>query len=167
MVKRMAKVLIILLCTMILSPSGTVEAKKKNYITKASPGNTFKSYMDYRCITNRSSRQYKLQKKAGTNKKNGLRMIEGRYCIALGSYYTRKIGAKVDLVMSSGKVVKCITADMKADRDTVNNHRQHRDGSVAEFVVDTKKLSRKVRRMGDVSYTGPFKGRIKKIRIYK
>ena len=94
-------------------------------------------------------------------------MIDGRYCIALGSYYTRRIGAKVDLVMSSGKVIKCITADMKADKDTVNNHRQHPDGSVAEFVVDTRALSRKVRRMGDVSYISLFKGSIKKIRIYK
>ena len=167
MAKRMAGMLIILLCIMLISPSGITEEKKKRFITKASPGNPFKSYMDYRCITNRSSRQYKLQRKAVTNKSNGLRMIKGRYCIALGSYYTRKIGAKVDLVMGSGKVVKCITADMKSDRDTVNNHRQHRDGSVAEFVVDTRKLSKKVRRMGDVSYTSPFKGRIKKIRIYK
>ena len=167
MAKRMAGMLIILLCIMLISPSGMAEAKKKRFITKASPGNPFKSYMDYRCITNRSSRQYKLQRKAVTNKSNGLRMIKGLYCLALGSYYTRKIGAKVDLVMGSGKVVKCITADMKSDRDTVNNHRQHRDGSVAEFVVDTRKLSKKVRRMGDVSYTSPFKGRIKKIRIYK
>ena len=167
MVKRRARILFFLLCIIMLLPSGSVEAKKTRYVTKASPGNTFKSYMDYRCIKNRSSKQYKLQKKAVTNKKNGIRMIKGRYCIALGSYYTRKIGAKVDLVMGSGRVVKCITADMKADRDTINNHRQHRDGSVAEFVVDTKKLSRKVRRMGDVSYTGLFKGRIRKIRIYK
>ena len=167
MFKRIAMLLMILLCISIIQPGRPADARKKNYVTKASPGNTFKSYMDYRCIRNRSSRQYKLQKKAVTNKKTGIRMINGRYCIALGAYYTRRIGAKVDLVMSSGKVVKCITADMKADRDTVNNHRQHRDGSVAEFVVDTPRLSRKVRRMGDVSYTGPFRGRIKKIRIYK
>lgn len=167
MYKRIVTVVILLFSLSFSQPCEIAEAKKKNYVAKASPGNTFKSYMDYRCIRNRSSRQYKLQKKAVTNKKNGLRMINGRYCIALGSYYTRRIGAKVDLVMSSGKVIQCITADMKADRDTINRHRQHRDGSVAEFVVDTKKLSGKVRRMGDVSYTGPFKGRIRQIRIYK
>ncbi len=167
MFKRIAMLLMILMCISFVQPGITAEARKKSYVTKASPRNTFKSYMDYRCIRSRSSMQYKLQRKAVTNKKNGLRMINGRYCIALGSYYTRKIGAKVDLVMSSGKVVKCITADMKADRDTINNHRQHPDGSVAEFVVDTRMLSKKVRRMGDVSYTGPFKGSIKKIRIYK
>lgn len=167
MCKQKAILLMIVLCVSILLPDMTVEAKQKKYITKASPGCTFKSYMDYRSIRNRSSKQYKLQKKAVTNKKNGLRMINGRYCIALGSYYTRKIGAKVDLVMSSGKVVKCITADMKADKDTINRHRQHPDGSVAEFVVDTGRLSNKVRRMGDVSYANPFKGRIRQIRIYK
>ena len=167
MFKRIAMLLMILMCISFVQPGITADAGKQSYVTKASPGNTFKSYMDYRCIRNRSSRQYKLQKKAVTNKKNGLRMIDGRYCIALGSYYTRRIGAKVDLVMSSGKVIKCITADMKADKDTVNNHRQHPDGSVAEFVVDTRALSRKVRRMGDVSYISLFKGSIKKIRIYK
>lgn len=167
MIRRIARVLLILICVAFMMPCGKVSAKGKHYVTKVSPGNTFKSYMDYRKIRCRSSGQYKLQQKAVTNKKNGVRMVNGRYCVALGSYYSRRIGTRVDLVMGSGKVIKCILADQKADRDTVNQHRQHRDGSVAEFVVDTGRLSRKVRRMGDVSYASPFGGRIKKIRIYK
>lgn len=141
--------------------------KIKNYVVKKSPGCSFKSYMDYHCITCHASRQYKIQRKSHTDKKTGIRLYKGRYCIALGSFYTKKIGVKIDLIMSSGKVVKCITADMKADCDTINLHRQHPDGSVVEFIVSTKKLPKKVKRMGDISYTGPFKGSIKKIKIYK
>lgn len=142
--------------------------KKIKYITKGCPAGKIKSYMDYRCITDKTSKQYKLQKKAHTDKKTGIRMIKGRYCIAVGSYFTKKIGKKIDLVMQNGQVVECILADQKDDKDTINHHRQHAtDGSVAEFVVDTNRLSRKVRRMGDVSYTRPFRGKITRMRIYK
>lgn len=142
--------------------------KKPKYTTKSSPSNTFKSYMDYRCITTKSSPQYKLQHdEAYTDSRTGIRMVNERYCIALGSYYATRIGTKVDLVMKSGKIIKCILADQKADEDTVNNHKQHPDGSVIEALVDTNSLPQEVKRMGDISYVNPFKGSIKKIRIYK
>ena len=64
--------------------------------------------------------------------------------------------------------LKCITADSKADKDTINNHRIHKDGSVAEFIVKTSTLPKKVRLMGDVSYAGKqFKGEIVKIKVYQ
>lgn len=99
-------------------------------------------------------------------------MVGDRYCVALGSYYTTKIGTKVDLVLSyKGKkhVLKCILADQKDDRDTINNHRVHKDGSVAEFVVNSQVMPRKARYVyGDVSYAGKqFRGKIVKIRVYK
>ena len=145
-----------------------LSGKRIQYITKGCPAGRIKSYMDYRRITNKGSKQYKLQKRAYTDKKTGIRMFEGRYCIAVGSYYTREIGKKIDLLMQNGSVVECVLADMKADKDTINHHRQHAtDGSVAEFVVDTRKLPKKVKRRGDVSYVRPLKGKIKKMRIYK
>lgn len=64
--------------------------------------------------------------------------------------------------------LKCITADCKADKDTIKNHRIHKDGSVVEFVVRTGCLPKKVKRMGDVSYVGNrFRGKIKKINVYE
>lgn len=141
--------------------------KKTHYVTKSCPKNTIKSYMDYRSIRDKSSKQYKLQKKAHTDKKTGIRKVKSRYCVAVGSYYTRKIGIKLDLVLSSGRVVKCITADQKSDRHTINKHRIHPDGSVAEFLVDSKRLKKRVRRMGDISCIRSFHGRVKKIRVYK
>ena len=99
-------------------------------------------------------------------------MVGNRYCVALGSYYTTKIGTKVDLVLShNGKmhVLKCILADQKANKDTVNMHRVHKDGSIAEFIVNSQVMPRKARYVtGDVSYAGKqFRGKVVKIRVYK
>lgn len=149
--------------------SKCLTSKKPKYTIKSCPmSNSFKSYEDYTCITSTGSPQYKLQhNKAHTDKRTGIRMVDDRYCVALGSYYAKKIGTKFDMIMKSGKVIKCILADQKADSDTINNHRQHPDGSIAEFIVSTRNLPRIVRRMGDISYVKPFKGKIKKIKIYK
>ena len=99
-------------------------------------------------------------------------MVGDRYCIAVGSYYTKKIGVKIDLVLShNGRkhTLTCITADSKDDSDTVNNHRVHKDGSIVEFVVKTSVLNKKARyTWGDISYTGKqFRGKIVEIRVYK
>ena len=133
---------------------------------KKCPDNNFKAYMDFRCITNKSSKQYKLQQKAYTTKE-GIRKIDNRYCIALGSYYSSKIGTKIDLITYDNKVIKCILADQKADKDTINNHMQARDGSFLEIIVDTKILPKTAKLMGDVSYTKAFNYKIKKIKVYK
>lgn len=150
---------------------------KKNgckYKSFSSPSSkTFKSFEDASCITNsKRIQQGKLKDKYHLDCQSGVWMIGNRYCIAVGSYYTKGIGVKIDLVLSpyGGRkhTLKCITADSKADNDTVNGHRIHKDGSVVEFIVKTKYLSKKVKLMGDVSYAGKkFNGKITKIKIYK
>lgn len=147
--------------------------KKMKYKRYKSPSNnSFKSYLPSRCITgNTSLAQGRLHRKYKLDYKTGVYMVGNRYCVALGSYYATKIGTKVDLVLShNGRkhVLKCILADQKADKDTVNKHRVHKDGSVAEFVVSTQKLPWKVRYVtGDVSYAGKqFRGKIVEIRVY-
>lgn len=135
-------------------------------------GSTFKSYEDAACISDSSKlAQGKLKKKYHLNYQSGIWMIGNRYCIAVGSYYTKQIGVKTDLVLShNGRkhVLKCITADSKADKDTINKHRVHTDGSVVEFIVQTSILPYKARIRGDVSFAGKqFKGKVKQFRIYK
>lgn len=141
--------------------------KKKPYVDKGVPNNSFKSYMSYKAITNRSSAQYKLQKNATTGK-YGIRTVNGRYCVALGSYYTTKIGTNVDLIMKDGRVIKCIIGDCKANRDTDSTNRKtNSNGCISEFIVDMKYLNKNAKKMGDMSYcNGLFRQRIKKIRIY-
>lgn len=120
--------------------------------TYYAPYNRIKSYMPYTAITSRSSAQWKLQQIAYTGT-HGIRQVNGRYCIAVGSAYTSKIGQYIDLVLENGTVIPCILADQKADKDTnsENTITEH-DGSLVEFVVSSSNLSRSVRRMGDISY---------------
>lgn len=145
--------------------------KFKTYFSPTS--NTFKSFEDSKFITsNKNIPQGKLKDKYHLDYQSGVWMIGDRYCIAVGSYYTKKIGVKLDLVLSSygGRkhTLKCITADSKADRDTINKHRVHKDGSVAEFIVNTRYLSKSTKMTGDVSCAGKkFKGKIVKIKVYK
>lgn len=132
---------------------------------KRIPKNTFKSYMPYTAITSTGSSQYKLQrKKAYTDDNTGVRMVQGRYCVAVGPKVATKIGTKLDLIYKSGKIVPAIVADQKGN--TIDGYR-HPDGSAVEFVVDNKALPRCAKRAGDMSALKLFKGRITKIRVYK
>ena len=150
-----------------------LKKKQYKYKTYSSPSsNSFKSFEDADCITDSTKLAHgRLKRKYHLDYRSGVWMVGNRYCIAVGSYYTKNIGVKIDLVLShKGKkhILKCITADSKADKDTVKNHRVHKDGSVVEFVVKTSALPKKALLRGDVSYAGKqFKGKIVKIKIYK
>lgn len=143
--------------------------KKPKYTTKNSPAGFFKSYMDYKYITDTSSPQYKMQRnKAYTDSKTGIRKVGNRFCVALGSGFANKIGTKVNIIMKSGKVIPCILADQKKNSETIAGHKMHSwDKSVAEFIVSSRRLDRRAKRMGDISYIPMFKGAIKNIRVYK
>lgn len=108
-----------------------------------------RSYMRYTAVTSRTSAQYALLNgdSAYTDKTTGFRMVNGRYCIAVGSAYTTKIGTKIDLVMADGTIVRCILGDCKSDRDTDESHMYCiHDGSVAEFIVDYEYFNRNTER---------------------
>ena len=145
------------------------QKKKKNKKVKLKAysvpkeASSFKTYMDYTCITVKSSPQYKLQKKAYTSK-NGLRKVGKYYCIALGSYYGSKIGTKYKITLSTGKSFWGILADQKSDSHTDSKHQYtvfNKD--IIEFVVQTSKLPNKVKISGDISSINRFKGKITKI----
>lgn len=141
---------------------------KQKYIDMDVPSkNGFKSYMSYNCITDTSSNQYSFQQNCYTGE-YGIRMKDERYCIAVGSYYTTKIGTKIDLIMQNGSTVKCILADCKADIHTDNTNRQNPNGSIVEFIVDMDSLNHTAKYMGDISYCNKqLKGEIEKIRVYE
>lgn len=120
-------------------------------VIKDSPLPNRKSYMYYQAITNTSSKQYRLQNRAYTNSE-GLRMLNGRYMIALGSRYSINIGQYVDLVLDNGTIIECILGDAKSDRHTDVTNSIALDGSVAEFIVDTN-LNSDSKYRGDVSYS--------------
>ena len=120
----------------------------------------FKSYMDYRALTNRSSRQYALQQEAYTNEQ-GFRIYDGYYMIALGTYYAKSVGERFRITLDSGQSFLAITGDIKSDAHTDSLH-QHRGGNIVEFIVDQRLIPSTCRRMGDMSYAG-LQGRIQSI----
>lgn len=121
----------------------------------------FKSYMDFRAITNKRSMQYALQQEAETDPATGIRMKDGCYLVALGTFYAQSVGERFRITLSSGVRFDAMTGDIKADAHTDPLH-QHRNGNIVEFIVDTRKISRTCRVMGDMSYAG-FDGRIASI----
>lgn len=148
--------------------SEVVEVAEPQWIEMDGPSNnSFKSYMDCSCITDTSSAQYAF-KSEYLSSASGIMIVDGRYVVAVGSYYATEIGTRIDLVMESNEIVPCVVGDVKADCHTDSTNRQHSvDGSVCEFIVATDNLSDKVRAMGDVSYADErLMGEIKAIRVY-
>lgn len=118
----------------------------------------FKSFMDYRTITDKTSKQFDMQNnEAYTDVNTGLRMVNDRYCIAVGSFYTKTIGKKIDVVLENGTIIPCIFAEAKSDEHTDKlTHRQNPNGSVIEFIVDTPLLDNKVIHSGNIEFVNDF-----------
>ena len=145
-----------------------VDTKTGDGVIKYAPKDNRKSYMDFRTITSRNSPQYKLQYGYATTASNGIRTVNGRYCIALGSYFTHEVGRYVDLYLANGTVLPCIIGDCKQDRHTMKNHSIGIDGGVSEFIVHTGALVKRARQMGDVSYVHEsWNSPVVKIKVYK
>lgn len=144
-----------------------VEEQVKQTVEYAIPyGDTgFKTYMDFRKITNTGSDQYKLQQECWTDSR-GLRRYEDDYVVALGSYYSKHIGDRFEVTLDSGKTFTVIVGDFKADCDTdeTNRYSPMSNGgkNVLEFIVSVRDLDDTTRKMGDISYAG-FKGNIQSI----
>lgn len=90
---------------------------------------TFKSFMDYRAITDTKSKQWRYRVH-GYTLDNGLRGYKGRVQVALGTPYGQ-VGDKIDVHLDSGKVIYGVISDSKGDRYF------HKDGSTIEFLVDS------------------------------
>lgn len=144
-----------------------VTETKPTYIEYNTPYNPIKTFMSYKNITSKVSNQYKLQQIACAGN-YGIRQVNGRYCIAVGSAYTTQIGTYIDLVLENGEIIPCILADCKADIHTDPLNILGLDGSLAEFVVDKNQLSNTVKYTGDISTAcDEWKSTITKIKIYE
>lgn len=107
------------------------------------------SYMDWRTITDTESEQWALQQYCYTDPATGIRMCNGRYCIALGQEHTDRKGQYVDVTLDNGIVINCIVADCKRYCDTQGGYGViGADGGIIEFVVDEDYLPYDVALMG-------------------
>lgn len=123
---------------------------------------SFKTYMDYRAITNKTSKQWNLQQLAKTNEE-GFRVFNGAYLVALGSAYASEIGDTFKITTSEGISFLAMAGDFKKDIHTDETNRYMKEnGNIVEFIVDTEVLSKEAIKAGDVSVAG-FNGAITKI----
>lgn len=133
---------------------------------------SFKTYMDYRAITNKRSPQYRFIKTWGWSDNNGFMRANGEkdlgvtddyYMIALGSYYGTKIGTKYKITTDMGNVFYGVLCDQKDDAHTNSTHQYASNHDVVEFIVDTRKLIPIVKRMGSANVYMPLNGKIASI----
>ncbi len=113
----------------------------------------FKSYMGYNMLTDKNSAQYQLQLNAYTGN-YGIRMINGRYMVAIGSYFGLRIGDEFDIILENGTIIPAIMGDLKDNKDTdSNNVYTVATNCCTEFIVDTGSYEfKQYKNMGDVSY---------------
>ena len=122
-----------------------------------------KTYMPYTAITDKNSLQYQLQLNATTDD-NGLRTVNGKYCVAIGTAYNAGIGDEISVVLENGNTIPCIVSDIKSDRDTDKTHKYCRqDGSVVEFIVDYNVFNNKKDSSGTVNFIDGFSGSVSEI----
>lgn len=122
---------------------------------------SFKTYMSYKAITDKESKQWELQEQAYTNE-NGFRMIDGKFLVAMGSFYTVNCGDEFIITLSTGKKINVMIGDVKQDIHTNSTHQYVvSNGNIIEFIVDIDELDDLSRKMGDVSYSDLEGGIIK------
>lgn len=123
-----------------------------------------KTYMDYRKITSKTSDQYKYiysHFDDGTLKvmDNGLLMTnDGFIGVALGSYYG-EIGDKFVFTLGTGKQLKVVKLDEKADAHTDPNgcyHTADESYSTLEFVIQSDLAGQSFGRRGSYVAGGNF-----------
>lgn len=108
-----------------------------------------KSWMGYNLFGN-GTNQYTLQQMAETDE-NGLRKVDGRYCVAVGSHFRTSIGQKFDLILENNVVIPCVMGDQKADCHTDASNIFTQNGCCSEFLVDSKVLNNSAKTSGDIS----------------
>jgi len=122
----------------------------------------FKTYMDYRRITDKNSKQWKLQEQAWTEGR-GFRKIGEHFLVAVGTFYADEVGKELLIEFEDGQRIKAIVGDIKQDKHTDPTNRYVPiNGNIVEFIVDIEKLDPEVVRRGDVSWLG-LNGKIKSI----
>ncbi len=114
----------------------------------------FKTYMDYRTITDKSSAQWQLQQAAVTDFR-GFRRYDGKYMVAVGTYYASRVGTELSVKLSSGAVIDVVVGDIKQNKHTdATNRFVIENGNIIEFIVDSEVIDPLAKRLGDVSVLG-------------
>ncbi len=127
-----------------------------------------KTYMDYRMITARNSKQWRYIHESGNiTIKDGFLWEDDFIGVALGSYFG-PIGSKYSFHLDTGIVLHVVKVEAKADKHTNNGCEQRWDTSVIEFVIDSQAFTKEANgyvNHGNFNNSPQFRGNI--VAIYK
>ena len=141
----------------------TLKEKNTKLQTKTQPATQvnkkdFKSYMPYTAITNKASKQWQLQQSATTDK-NGLRCIDSKPMVAVGTGWGLSIGDSAIITCDNGNNFEVVIGDIKANNHTnVENKTTSANNCRCEFIVDYKQLNPTVKKMGNVAVLKQYNG---------
>lgn len=163
----MKSVITVLIASVIAAACADVQVcAKEESLPLPDVATDFKTYMDYRTITDTSSVQYDMQQEAYTDRQ-GIRRINGDVCVALGTGYTDGCGERFKITLDSGSSFTAVVGDIKADSHTDATNRYvelwEGHGDLVEFIVDTKKLDKRIRRMGSIGEYEKYSGNVTSI----
>lgn len=169
MVKKIFSVLSA--AAMATTATVTAGAAYIDYVPMGVPSvdTSFKTYMDYRMVTNTASPQYKFIDRWSWSDYDGFMRCDGEsdfgvdqnyYLVALGSYYGTTVGTKYRFTTSDGNVFYGVLADFKSNYDTNSTHQYSYNQDIIEFLVDTSQLIRNVKVWGSANVYPGLSGSI-------
>ena len=119
--------------------------------------------MSYTAITDRASKQLQLQQQAHTDD-NGLRCINGRPLVAIGTGWGLAVGDIALITCSNGNSFEVVIGDIKADVDTKSDNKTTSHNNCrCEFIVDMSKLNTTVKKSGNVAVLEQYNGYVTNI----
>jgi murein DD-endopeptidase MepM/ murein hydrolase activator NlpD len=130
---------------------------------------SFKSYTNYRLVTyNGAEKKLLNSSDCTTDSSTGIRMVDGCYCVALGTYFKKGdykgagIGSKFLVTTDKDKQYKVIQCDTKADKDTDSKYHMYTTANncVTEFYCDTSKMPSRVKTAGSYGVLSQFSGNV-------
>ena len=137
-----------------------LEEKNKPTTTTTTKPNKkdFKSFMPYTAITNKNSKQWKMQKSATTDE-NGIRCTGGRPMVAVGTGWGVNVGDVVLITCENGNSFEAVIGDIKDDSDTMSDNKTTASNNCrCEFIVDMDNLNSTIRLSGNVAALEQYNG---------
>lgn len=151
--------------------SKTVEVKTGKTMKLPKVSGACKTYAYYTAVTDKTSAAYAVLNsetykgvtyETYTDEETGIRMVDGCYCAALGTYYGTEKGTKYRITLKSGETFKIILCDTKSNRHTDKKHQYaKKNKDIVEFYVDKDKIPDEVN--GNYNVLEQFNGPIASI----
>lgn len=151
--------------------SDTVEVKTGKTMKLPKVSGACKTYAYYTAVTDKTSAAYAVLNSGTykgvtyetyTDEETGIRMVDGCYCAALGTYYGTEKGTKYRITLKSGKTFKIILCDTKSNRHTDKKHQYaKKNKDIVEFYVDKDKIPEGIN--GNYNALDQFNGAIASI----